>query len=168
MQIRPATLADAQAIADIYNPYIRDTTITFEYDSVTAEDMAARIGKTQKTFDWLVLEDDAGKLLGYAYYGKFRERKAYDGTVETSIYFDKTAIGKGYGRVLYTALLEAIRVRGFREVIGCLALPNEPSIALHEKMGFAKVGYFPGTGYKFGRYVDVGFWQLSLQVRQAE
>lgn len=168
MQIRPATLADAQAIADIYNPYIRDTTITFEYDSVTAEDMAARIGKTQKTFDWLVLEDDAGKLLGYAYYGKFRERKAYDGTVETSIYFDKTAIGKGYGRVLYTALLEAIRVRGFREVIGCLALPNEPSIALHEKMGFAKVGYFPGTGYKFGRYVDVGFWQLSLQERQAE
>lgn len=168
MLIRPATQADAQAIADIYNPYIRDTTITFEYDPVSAEDIAARIAKIQKTFDWLVLEDDAGKLLGYAYYGKFRERKAYDGTVETSIYFDADATGKGYGRVLYTALIEAIRARGFREVIGCLALPNDASVVLHEKMGFAKVGHFPGTGYKFGRYVDVGFWQLSLQGRQVD
>ena len=114
-------------------------------------------------FDWLVLEDDTGKLLGYAYYGKFRERKAYDGTVETSIYLDASTTGKGYGKVLYAALIEAIRARGFREVIGCLALPNDASITLHEKMGFAKVGHFPGTGYKFGRYVDVGFWQLSLQ-----
>ncbi len=163
MKIRPAIPTDAQAIAEIYNPYIRDTVITFEYDPVTAEEIADRIAKIQKAFDWLVLEDDAGKLLGYAYYGKFRERKAYDGTVETSIYFATDAIGKGYGRMLYTALLEAIRARGFREVIGCLALPNDASVVLHEKLGFAKVGHFPGTGYKFERYVDVGFWQLSLR-----
>ena len=162
MHIRPAVLADAQAIADIYNPYIRDTVITFEYDPVTAEDIASRIAKTQQAFDWLVMEDDRGKLVGYAYYGKFRERKAYDGTVETSIYFDPVAIGKGYGKMLYLALIDAIRARGYREVIGCLALPNEESVALHDKLGFTKVGHFPGTGYKFGRYVDVGFWQLSL------
>lgn len=162
MQIRPAILADAQAIADIYNPYIRDTVITFEYDEVTAADMAARIEKVQKNFDWLVLEDAAGKLLGYAYYGKFRERKAYDGTVETSIYFAAEATGRGLGRQLYQALIEAIRVRGFREVIGCLALPNEASVALHDRLDFKKVGHLPGAGFKFGRYVDIGFWQLSL------
>lgn len=162
MQIRPATQADAKAIADIYNPYIRDTVITFEYDPVSPEEIAGRIAKIQQAFDWLVMEDDTGRIVGYAYYGKFRERKAYDGTVETSVYFDANATGKGYGKVLYTALIEAIRARGYREVIGCLALPNEASVALHEKLGFAKVGHFPGTGFKFGRYVDVGFWQLSL------
>lgn len=162
MQIRPATQADAKAIADIYNPYIRDTVITFEYDPVTPEEIAGRIAKIQQAFDWLVMEDDTGRIVGYAYYGKFRERKAYDGTVETSVYFDASATGKGYGKVLYRALIEAIRARGYREVIGCLALPNEASVALHEKLGFAKVGHFPGTGFKFGRYVDVGFWQLSL------
>lgn len=161
MSIRPATLEDAAAIAAIYNPYIRDTVITFEYDEVSVEEIAARIAKVQQHFDWLVLEE-AERIVGYAYYGKFRERKAYDGTVETSIYLDRDVLGQGRGRRLYAALLESIRAKGFREVIGCLALPNEPSVALHEKMGFAKVGQFPAVGYKFGWYVDVGFWQLSL------
>lgn len=159
--IRPATLNDAAEIAAIYNPYIRDTVITFEYDEVSPADMAARIEKVQKNFDWLVLEE-AGRVIGYAYYGKFRERKAYDGTVETSIYLDRSAVGRGYGRLLYSALIEAIKSKGFREVIGCLALPNEASVALHEKLGFWKAGQLPGTGFKFGRYVDIGFWQLSL------
>ncbi|SFN93273.1 phosphinothricin acetyltransferase [Formivibrio citricus] len=161
MSIRPATQDDAAAIAAIYNPYIRDTVITFEYDEVSAAEIAARIAKVQQHFDWLVLEE-AGRIVGYAYYGKFRERKAYDGTVETSIYLVGDASGQGRGRRLYAALLEAIKAKGFREVIGCLALPNEASVALHEKMGFAKVGHFPGVGFKFGRFVDVGFWQLSV------
>lgn len=162
MNIRPARPDDAQAIAAIYNPYIRDTTITFEYDQVSAQEMAERIARIQARFDWLVIEDEAGKVVGYAYYGPFRERKAFDCTVETSLYLDQAVTGRGYGKKLYCALLEAIRSRGFREVIGCLALPNAASEALHEKLGFAKVGHLPRTGYKLGRYVDIGFWQLSL------
>lgn len=161
MPIRQATLADAQAIVDIYNPYILDTVITFEYEALTADEMAGRIAKALATFDWLVLEDE-GRIQGYAYFGKFRERKAYDGTVETSVYIDRNATGKGYGYLLYVALLESIRAKGFREVIGCVALPNAASEKLHNRLGFAKVGHFPGTGFKFGQYVDVGFWQLSL------
>lgn len=161
MPIRTATRDDAAAIAAIYNPYIRDTVITFEYDEVSAEEMAARIINVQQHFGWLVLEE-AGRIVGYAYYGKFRERKAFDGTVETSIYLDRDVLGRGRGRQLYAALLDSIQAKGFREVIGCLALPNVPSVALHEKMGFTKVGQLPGVGYKFGAYVDVGLWQRSL------
>lgn len=161
-ELRQAKLSDAGAIAAIYQYYVQETVISFEYEIVSIEAMSARIQRALQTYDWWVLEDN-GQILGYAYYGKFREREAYAATVETSVYLDRHSIGKGYGLKLYRALLASIHARGFREVIACVALPNLASEKLHDVLGFQKVGHLPAVGYKFSRYIDVGFWQLSMQ-----
>jgi len=159
--IRPAAATDAAAIADIYNPYIRDTAITFEEDLVSAAAMATRIAKVTKDFPWLVWEEEGG-VLGYAYASTWRTRHAYRFAVETAIYLAPGQQGQGRGATLYQALLAELRQRSFHLVLGCLALPNEPSIRLHEKLGFQKVGHMREAGWKFGAWVDVGFWELLL------
>lgn len=159
--IRPATPTDGAAIAAIYNPYIRDTTITFEEELVSAEEIAGRITKVTADFPWLVWEE-AGEVIGYAYAGTWRTRHAYRFAVETAIYLAAGQQGTGRGTLLYQALLAELRQRGFHLVLGCLALPNEPSIRLHEKLGFKKVGHMREAGWKFGAWVDVGFWELVL------
>ena len=159
--IRPVQPADAQALADIYNPYIRDTTITFEEEPVTAEEMAARIAKVTATHPWLVYEDE-GRVVGYAYSSVWRARAAYRHATETAIYFAMEQCGKGHGVALYQALLDELRQRGFHLVLGGLALPNEASVRLHEKLGFRKAGHMREAGRKFNRWIDVGFWELLL------
>lgn len=159
--IRPVRLTDAQALADIYNPYIRATTITFEEEPVMAEEMAARIAKVTATHPWLVCEE-AGRVVGYAYSSVWRARAAYRHSTETAIYFAMDQCGKGRGVTLYQALLEELRQRGFHLVLGGLALPNEASVRLHEKLGFHKVGHMREAGRKFDRWIDVGFWELLL------
>ncbi len=159
--IRPVAPSDAAAIAAIYNPYIRDTTITFEEEPVSTEEMAARIAKVTADFPWLVWEE-AGEVIGYAYASTWRTRHAYRFAVETAIYLASGQHGQGRGATLYQALLAELRQRGFHLVLGCLALPNDPSIRLHEKLGFKKVGHMTEAGWKFGAWVDVGFWELFL------
>ena len=159
--IRPVQPADAQALADIYNPYIRDTTITFEEEPVTAEEMAARIAKVTATHPWLVYEEE-GRVVGYAYSSVWRARAAYRHATETAIYFAMEQCGKGHGVALYQALLDELRQRGFHLVLGGLALPNEASVRLHEKLGFRKAGHMREAGRKFNRWIDVGFWELLL------
>lgn len=159
--IRPVQPADAQALADIYNPYIRDTTITFEEEPVTAEEMAARIAKVTATHPWLVCEEE-GRVVGYAYSSVWRARAAYRHATETAIYFAMEQCGKGHGVALYQALLDELRQRGFHLVLGGLALPNEASVRLHEKLGFRKAGHMREAGRKFNRWIDVGFWELLL------
>ena len=159
--IRPVAPSDAAAIAAIYNPYIRDTTITFEEEPVSTEEMAARIAKVTADFPWLVWEE-AGEVIGYAYASTWRTRHAYRFAVETAIYLASGQHGQGRGATLYQALLAELRQRGFHLVLGCLALPNDPSIRLHEKLGFKKVGHMTEAGWKFGAWVDVGFWELLL------
>jgi len=161
MQIRRATEDDAVCIAEIYNWYIRHTIITFETDEVSPQDMAHRIEEKLSTHDWLVGEVNQA-LCGYAYYGPFRARAAYQHTVESAIYLSQESIGHGFGKALYTQLLESVQKRGFREVVGVIALPNPQSIALHRKVGFTEVGVLKNVGYKFGRYIDVGIWQMSV------
>jgi L-amino acid N-acyltransferase YncA len=159
--IRPAHPADAQSIVDIYNPYIKDTTITFEEAAVSEEEMSLRIDKVTANYPWIVWEED-GKVLGYAYGSTWRTRNAYRFAVESAIYVAKGQERRGIGIKLYQALIEELRERGYHSVLGCLGLPNEPSVALHEKLGFTKVGHMKEAGWKFERWVDVGFWELML------
>ena len=159
--IRPVQLTDAPAIARLYNDYIVNTTISFETERVSAEEIATRIRKVTSFHTWLVYEGDS-RVVGYAYSSAFRERRAYRGTVESTIYLEPSAIGRGIGRVLYQALLDAAAAQGYREALGVIALPNDPSIRLHERQGFVKVAHLSAIGSKFGRWIDVGIWQKHL------
>jgi L-amino acid N-acyltransferase YncA len=160
--LRPASPADAAAICAIYNPYVAATTITFEEALVADADMAQRIADVAAAgLPWLVAEE-GGKVVGYAYATKWRARSAYRHSVESTVYLDRACVGRGLGRTLYAALLQALRERDLHLVIGGIALPNDASIALHETMGFHKVAHFAEVGMKFGRRLDVGYWQLRL------
>jgi len=160
--IRDVTLDDAPAIADIYNPYVLNTVITFEENVVTPEDIVARInGVKALGFPYLVIEQNQ-QVIGYAYANQWRSRAAYRHTVETSIYLDQALAGKGLGTMLYEELLEKLKSLGIHVVLGGITLPNPVSVGLHEKLGFKKVAHFPQVGYKFGRWLDVGFWELVI------
>ena len=159
--IREATPDDAAAICAIYNPYVRDTVISFEQSPVGEAEMAQRIRDYTAHYPWLVSEVD-GKVVAYAYASRWRMRAAYDGTLESTVYVDAAYGGRGIGTPLYLALLAELKARGVHAVVGCIALPNEASVAIHEKCGFVKVAHFPQVGRKFDRWVDVGFWQATL------
>ena len=159
--LRSAVPADAAAICAIYNPYVRDTTISFEEAPVGEPEMAQRIADTTRRYPWLVA-DDGGRPVGYAYASQWRSRSAYRFAVETTVYVAPDAPRRGVGSALYRALLDDLRARGFHCAMGGIALPNPASVALHEKMGFRQVAHFREVGWKFDRRVDVGYWQLLL------
>jgi phosphinothricin acetyltransferase len=160
--VRAATPVDAAAICAIYNPYVTTTAITFEEDAVAVPDMAQRIADVDAAgLPWLVAEA-GGKVVGYAYATRWRVRPAYRFSVESTVYVDHTLTGQGVGRALYDVLLDELRRRGLHVVIGGIALPNEGSVGLHEKLGFEKVAHFAEVGMKFGRWIDVGYWALRL------
>ncbi|HTE15166.1 MAG TPA: arsinothricin resistance N-acetyltransferase ArsN1 family B [Burkholderiales bacterium] len=159
--LRLATERDAAILCAIYNPYVLETVITFEQTPVTDAEMAQRICDYTAQYPWLVAEAD-GKVVAYAYATRWRTRAAYDYTLESTIYVDKNFTGRGIAKPLYLELLRALKARGVHAVVGCIALPNAASIALHEKCGFVKVAHFPQVGRKFERWVDVGFWQVML------
>jgi L-amino acid N-acyltransferase YncA len=161
--IRAATESDAQAIADIYNYYIKNTVVTFEEQPISKSEILERIEKvTGSSLPWLVAED-GGVVIGYAYAGKWNVRSAYRHTVETTIYLSSSSISKGWGTQLYQALFDILRDKSIHIVIGGITLPNPASIALHEKFGMKKVAHFPEVGYKFGQWLDVGYWQMGLK-----
>ena len=161
--IRPAAPEDAAAICAIYNHYIATTTISFEEEPVSAGEMAQRVADVQAAgLPWLVAME-GGRLLGYAYATRWRARPAYRTSVESTVYLDREAGGRGVGSLLYHALLDELRRREVHMVIGGIAQPNARSVALHEKMGFRKVAHFSEVGRKFGRWIDVGYWELKLQ-----
>ena len=159
--LRNVRLDDAGSICAIYNHYIEHSHATFEEMPLAHEEMRGRIEETTKTYPWFVWEE-GGRLLGYSYGRKWRERAAYRHSVESTIYLEPAAIGKGTGSVLFEALLTELRKREFHCVIGGVALPNPASVALLEKFGLRKVAYFSEVGYKFGKWIDVGYWQLAL------
>ena len=160
--VRPAAASDADALARIYNYYIQNTVITFEEELVSAQVMATRLAETQGlSLPWLVAEVD-GAVVGYAYARKWRERSAYRYSRETTIYLERGYEGRGLGKTLYSALLPILKERGIHVAIGGVALPNEASVALHEKLGFERVATFRQVGFKHDRWVDVAYWQLVL------
>ncbi len=158
--IRNVNLKDAKAIADIYNYYIENTIITFEENKVSVDEMALRIKSHRPDLPWIVYEED-GSIYGYAYASEWKSRCAYKYSVESTIYLDHTKSGKGLGTKLYRELLNLAMKSDIHAIIGGIALPNKASIKLHEKLGFEKVGQFKEVGYKFEKWIDVGYWQLS-------
>ncbi len=159
--IRPVTPQDAPAIAAIYNHYICETTVTFEEAALDAAEMARRIAVTTANYPWLVGEVD-GEMIGYAYAGRYWERSAYRFSAISSIYLDHRHCGKGLGQPLYTAMLEKLPALGIHTVLGLITMPNPASMALHEKLGFRKVGHTQEVGFKLGRWLDVAYVQRML------
>lgn len=162
MQLRDAMPYDAAAIAAIYNHYVTTTAISFEEETVCVDAMRQRIADVQETqLPWLVATID-GAVAGYAYATKWRVRHAYRFSVESSVYLASGKAGLGLGSALYTSLIDRLKSHGCHLVIGGIALPNEASVRLHEKMGFVKVAHFTEVGRKFDRWIDVGYWQLTI------
>lgn len=166
--VRMASPADAAALLAIYRPYVETTAITFEYEVPTEEEFAARIAKTLQRYPYLVAEEN-GTVVGYAYAGALKERRAYDWSVETSIYVAKAAHGKGVGRTLYKALETILQRQGICNVNACIAAPIEEdetltcdSIRFHERMGYAMVGEFHRCGSKFGRWYNMVWMEKMI------
>lgn len=160
--IRAVKLEDAREIAEIYNYYILNSCVTFEEFAVSAEEMRGRIEATNSKYPWLVFEKDE-EIIGYAYASAWKPRSAYKHTVESTVYLKKEATKNGIGSLLYTALIGQLTDLGFHAVIGGISLPNEASVALHEKFGFEKIAQFKEVGYKFQKWIDVGYWELLIR-----
>ena len=160
--IRAAVERDAPAIAALHNHYVQRSTATFEESSVSVSDMASRIlAVLSVPLPWLIAERE-NALVGYTYASKWRTRSGYRFSVEVSVYVDPKCSGEGVGSMLYRALLERLREANVHAVMGGIALPNDASIALHEKFGFTKVAHFRDVGFKFGQWIDVGYWHTLL------
>ena len=160
--IREAKYSDVQMIAEIYNYYILNTVITFELEPVTPQEIMVRMKKSKEVGPYLVYEEN-GEVIGYTYVSKFRDRKAYEHSVESTIYLKHGFSGKGLGTKLYSELLSQVSPQR-HAIIGGVALPNEASVKLHERCGFKKVAHFSEVGKKFGKWIDVGFWQKDGSV----
>ena len=163
--IRLATPADAAAIARIYAPYVTDTPISFEEEPPGAEEMARRMaGDGRGLHPWLVAtaEED---VLGFASSSPFRARPAYRWTVETGVYLAPAAQGRGLGRALMERMLELLTRQGFTSVVAGITLPNEASVALHEKLGFAPTATYRDTGFKLGEWRTVQVFARELAPR---
>ncbi len=162
LTIRAATAADADAVAAIYDHYVAHTIVTFEEEPVPASEMALRIQSIAAVpLPWLIAERQ-GKVVGYAYARPWRERRAYRFSAEITVYIAYTSTGRGIGSKLYEKLFPLIQGRGVHAVVGVIALPNEASVALHEKFGLSKVAHLKEVGFKFDRWIDVGYWECIL------
>lgn len=159
--IRNAILDDATQISKIYNHYIENTIVSFEESPVSTEEMASRVDEIIPSLPWLVHEE-GDQINGYAYASKWKGRCAYRYSVESTVYLSPEARGKGVGSKLYAVLLNELKDKGFHTAIGGISLPNEASIKLHEKFGFRKVAHFSEVGFKFNKWVDVGYWELRF------
>jgi L-amino acid N-acyltransferase YncA len=161
--IRSVKYTDASRLVDIYNYYIANSTATFETDPISSDQLLSRIkGIEKNSLPWLVAEDESGNILGYAYASKWKERSAYKHSVEITVYLDHNLPAQGLGSQLYTALFRNLKTLAIHAAIGGISLPNEASIALHEKFGMKKVAHFSEVGKKFGNCIDVGYWQVLL------
>jgi phosphinothricin acetyltransferase len=153
---------DAAACAAIYAPYVEQTAITFEERAPDALEMEARISRYRATHPWLVAES-GGEVVGYAYACRHQERPAYRWVADVSVYVAANRRGEGLGRSLYEALFTRLRQQNFQIAWAGITLPNDASVALHEALGFLRVGISPRIGWKGGHWHDVSWWQLELK-----
>ena len=160
--IREASNKDSLQIVEIYNHFVETSTVTFETDLVSADEMASRVKKVQDDYPWIVYEKD-GVIQGYAYVSKWKAREAYKRSAEVSIYIRQGQQGQGIGKILMQELLDRLEESNLHCLIAGIALPNEASRALHERFGFEKVARFREVGRKFGKWIDVGYWELILR-----
>lgn len=161
--IRSVASDDAATIARIYNHYVTDSIVTFEEAPVTADEIGRRMdGVLAVPLPWLVAVDD-GEIVGYAHASKWKERRGYRFSVEVTVYVAPGCSRRGIGSMLYAKLLPALATAGLHSAMGGIALPNDASVRLHEKFGFRKVAHFNESGFKFGGWIDVGYWQLLFR-----
>jgi phosphinothricin acetyltransferase len=160
--LRLARPADAEQLAAIYAPMVRETVISFESDPPGAAEMARRVEATLATHPWLVAERD-GVILGYAYASHHRTRSAYRWAVDVTAYVHADARRQGVARRLYAALLALLALQGYYTAFAGITLPNAASVGLHEALGFEPLGIYRTVGFKFGAWHDVGWWQRTLR-----
>jgi L-amino acid N-acyltransferase YncA len=160
--IRQVKESDAQAIATIYNYYVKNSVVTFEEEPVAASEMCQRIHTAKvNNLPWLVAENDVG-LVAYACAAKWKERSAYKNSVEVTVYVDHKSVRRGLGKLLYAELFKRLATENIHAIMAGIALPNQSSIVLHERFGMSKVAHFKQVGFKFGQWVDVAYWQKLL------
>jgi L-amino acid N-acyltransferase YncA len=160
--VRDATHADASAIAAIYNYYVIHSTATFEEQPVEVMEMERRLAAVREAgLPWLLRVRES-EVVAYAYATPWKPRSAYRFSVEITVYVANEANGQGHGRALYDALFARLRALGRHAVLGGITLPNDASVRLHESMGMTKVAHLPHVGFKFGQWLDVGYWHRLL------
>ncbi len=159
--IRKVTPEDTEAILEIYNYYIVNSIATFDEDKKTLEEIKNKITDTIKIYPWFVLMEN-NELIAFAYAIQWKDKSAYNQSVEGTIYIKTGHEGKGVGTTLYTYLINYLKSNGYHSILGVISLPNDSSIAMHQKLSFEKVAHFKEIGRKFNRQIDVGCWQLIL------
>lgn len=159
--IRAVKISDAQNILDIYNHYVLNTVVTFDIVALSLDAFKEKINSIVPQYPFLVYEE-SNEILGYAYGSKFRPKPAYNHTVESTVYVKQGEHGKQIGTKLYVELLRLLQLDNYHVVLGVLTLPNEGSVKLHEKFGFKQVAHLKEAGLKFGKWQDVGIWQLTF------
>ena len=165
IEIRHAVEDDLNAVIDIYNHYVTHTAFTFDTDTFTPSQKHAWFDAYSATGPYrLLVAADGVDIVGYATSSQFKARRAYRTSVETSIYLRPDAGGKGSGSLLYACLLQQLDVdEGLHRAYAGITLPNDASVALHEKLGFRLAGTYREVGYKFDRYWDVAWYERSLR-----
>jgi phosphinothricin acetyltransferase len=159
--IRIAKTDDSESVLRIYAPYIENTSYTFETEVPTIDSFKERIFSYSQSWPWLVCEVN-GVIAGYAYGAKHRERVAYQWSVESSVYIHDDYQRMGVARALYTALIDILRLQGYRNLYAVINLPNDKSVSFHENIGFEYFATYKNVGYKLGKWKNVGWWQLQL------
>jgi phosphinothricin acetyltransferase len=153
---------DAADVAEIYGAYVEQSLISFEEVAPTAAEMAARIRSTLEWTPWLVAEDEAGRVAGYAYASRHRERAGYRWSVDISVYVDASVHRRGVGRALYAELVGILRRQRFVNAYAGVALANEASVGLHTAIGMEQIAVYQRVGYKHGQWVDVAWFGMRL------
>ena len=163
--VRPAVDDDAAAVAEIYNHYVLTSHATFDVEPVGVDErrewLAQHAGGRHRVF---VAVGD-GRVIGFAGSRPYRTRPAYETSVETSVYIEPAFVGRGAGTALYRVLFEAIEGEDVHRALAGIGLPNDASIALHERFGFRRVGTFNEQGRKFDRYWDVDWYERETPTR---
>ena len=161
--IRPAAKTDLATLTSIYNHYVLTSAVTFDLEPLTADQRLPWFQEHRNSGRHrLLVADEEGLVIAYASTSRFRERAAYDTTVEASIYCAPEAVGRGIGGALYRALFEAIAKEDINRIVAGITLPNAASVALHHSFGFVPVGIFTQAGRKFDRYWDVAWFERRL------
>lgn len=160
-KIRLATQEDSASILQIYAPFITDTVITFECEVPVLTEFTKRITDVQRKYPWLVCEIN-NEIVGYAYASRYREREAYDWSVDFSVYINPQYHGKKIGKALCISLIELLKLQGYYNVYGGVTVPNINSESLHESLGFKPIGVYQNVGYKFGSWHDTKWYGLKI------